>query len=310
MKPIFGRGPSLQFRLVSSILLSIGLIYADTSSVGFANFRSAYLDTAVSPFYYVANLPSSMLSSVSENVVPRGQLQQENRALNNELLLKNSEILLLRQLQQENARLRELLGSPLRPDEYKMVAQVLTADSDPYTDQLIINKGLSDSVYVGQPVINDKGVVGQVTAVAQNTSRVLLICDNSHALPVQVLRNDIRAVAIGNGCLDSLTLEYLPANSDIQVGDELVTSGLGGSFPEGYPVAIVTSVQVDRPRARTVIHAQPIAEIQRLRYLLLIWMSEHRTDFPFKQHDGARHDSGTSQQIVSNNIGDNEGAAQ
>lgn len=310
MKPIFGRGPSLQFRLVLSILLSLSLMYADSRSAGFANFRSAYLDTAVSPFYYFANLPSSMLGSVSENVVSRDQLQQENRALNNELLLKNSEILLLHQLQQENARLRELLGSPLRQDEYKMVAQVLSADSDPYTDQLIINKGLADNVYVGQAVINDKGVVGQVTAVAQNTSRVLLICDSSHALPVQVLRNDIRAVAVGNGCLDGLILEYLPANADIQIGDELVTSGLGGSFPEGYPVAIVTFVQVDRPRARTIIHAQPIAEIERLRYLLLIWTSEHRTNFPLKAPEETNSESATSQQIVNDEIGHHEEATQ
>jgi rod shape-determining protein MreC len=282
MKPIFGRGPSLQFRLVLAIMISIGLMVADSRLESFAKFRTTYLDTFASPFFHVANLPSVLLNNTSENTVSRDQLQQENRALRQELLLKNSEVLLLRQLQQENGRLRELLGSPLRQDEYKMVTQVLSSDSDPYSDQLVIDKGLKDHVYVGQPVMNDKGVVGQVIAVAQNTSRVLLICDSSHALPVQVLRNDIRVIALGNGCLDDLLLEYLPLNADIEPGDELVTSGLGGNFPEGYPVAIVTSVRVDRRRAHTVIHAKPTVSMERLRYLLLVWTSEHRAEFPLK----------------------------
>lgn len=282
MKPIFGRGPSLQFRLVLAILMSVGLIFADSRLESFAKFRTAYLDTLVSPFFYTASLPSFLFNNVSDNTVSRDALQLENRALRQELLLKNSEVLLLRQLQQENGRLRELLGSPLRQDEYKMVTQVLSSDSDPYSDQLVIDKGLNDNVYLGQPVINDKGVVGQVIAVAQNTSRVLLICDSSHALPVQVLRNDIRVIASGNGCLDDLLLEYLPLNADIEVGDELVTSGLGGNFTEGYPVAIVTSVRADRQRARTVIHARPIVSMERLRYLLLVWPSEHRSEYPLK----------------------------
>lgn len=120
-------------------------------------------------------------------------------------------------------------------------------------------------------VISDKGVVGQVVAVAKLTSRVLLICDATHALPIQVLRNDIRVIAAGNGCTDDLQLEHLPANTDIRVGDVLVTSGLGGRFPEGYPVAVVSSVKLDTQRAYTVIQARPTAGLQRLRYLLLLW---------------------------------------
>ncbi len=117
----------------------------------------------------------------------------------------------------------------------------------------------------------DKGVVGQVVAVAKMTSRVLLICDATHALPIQVLRNDIRVIAAGNGCTDDLQLEHLPANTDIRVGDVLVTSGLGGRFPEGYPVGVVSSVKLDTQRAYTVIQARPTAGLQRLRYLLLLW---------------------------------------
>ncbi|PVW53363.1 rod shape-determining protein MreC, partial [Klebsiella pneumoniae] len=111
----------------------------------------------------------------------------------------------------------------------------------------------------------------QVVAVAKMTSRVLLICDATHALPIQVLRNDIRVIAAGNGCTDDLQLEHLPANTDIRVGDVLVTSGLGGRFPEGYPVGVVSSVKLDTQRAYTVIQARPTAGLQRLRYLLLLW---------------------------------------
>ena len=280
MKPIFSRGPSLQIRLILAVLVALGIIIA------------------VSPFYFVSNAPRELLDGVSQTLASRDQLELENRALRQELLLKNSELLMLGQYKQENARLRELLGSPLRQDEQKMVTQVISTVNDPYSDQVVIDKGSVNGVYEGQPVISDKGVVGQVVAVAKLTSRVLLICDATHALPIQVLRNDIRVIAAGNGCTDDcveplmryiltrndirviaagngctddLQLEHLPANTDIRVGDVLVTSGLGGRFPEGYPVAVVSSVKLDTQRAYTVIQARPTAGLQRLRYLLLLW---------------------------------------
>ena len=279
MKPIFSRGPSLQLRLFLAVIAAIGLIVADSRLGTFVKIRN-YMDTAVSPFYFLANGPRKVLDSVSETLATRQQLELENRALRQELLLKNSDILLLGQFKQENARLRELLGSPLRQDEHKMVTQVISTGSDPYSDQVVIDKGSDNGVYEGQPVISDKGVVGQVVAVAKVPSRVLLICDASHALPIQVLRNDIRVIAAGSGCADDLQLEHLPNNTDIRVGDVLVTSGLGGRFPEGYPVAVVSSVKVDNQRAYTVIQARPTAGLQRLRYLLLLWGADRNGDMP------------------------------
>ena len=279
MKPIFSRGPSLQLRLFLAVIVAIGLIVADSRLGTFVKIRN-YMDTAVSPFYFLANGPRKVLDSVSETLATRQQLELENRALRQELLLKNSDILLLGQFKQENARLRELLGSPLRQDEHKMVTQVISTGSDPYSDQVVIDKGSDNGVYEGQPVISDKGVVGQVVAVAKVTSRVLLICDASHALPIQVLRNDIRVIAAGSGCADDLQLEHLPNNTDIRVGDVLVTSGLGGRVPEGYPVAVVSSVKVDNQRAYTVIQARPTAGLQRLRYLLLLWGADRNGDMP------------------------------
>ncbi|WP_034917381.1 MULTISPECIES: rod shape-determining protein MreC [Erwinia] len=279
MKPIFSRGPSLQLRLFLAVLVAVGVIIADSRMGAFTQIRT-YMDTAVSPFYFLANGPRQILDSVSETLASRQQLELENKALQRELMIKNSELLMLGQFKQENARLRELLGSPLRQDEQKMVTQVISAGTDPYTDQVVIDKGSVNGVYEGQPVISDKGVVGQVVAVGKITSRVMLICDSSHALPIQVLRNDIRVIAAGNGCSEELQLEHLAGNIDIRPGDVLVTSGLGGRFPEGYPVGVVSSVKVDTQRAYTVIQARPTAGLQRLRYLLLLWGADRNGSMP------------------------------
>nr|WP_024966627.1 rod shape-determining protein MreC [Pantoea sp. IMH] len=284
MKPIFSRGPSLQLRLFLAVIVAIGVIVADSRMGAFTKIRT-YMDTAVSPFYFLANGPRQILDSVSETLASRQQLALENTALHRELMLKNSELLMLGQFKQENARLRELLGSPLRQDEQKMVTQVISTGTDPYTEQVVIDKGSLSGVYEGQPVISDKGVVGQVVAVGKITSRVMLICDSSHALPIQVLRNDIRVIAAGNGCTEDLQLEHLPGNTDIRPGDVLVTSGLGGRFPEGYPVGVVTSVKLDTQRAYTVIQARPTAGLQRLRYLLLLWGADRNGSMPMAPNE-------------------------
>lgn len=284
MKPIFSRGPSLQLRLFLAVIVALGVIIADSRMGAFSQIRT-YMDTAVSPFYFLANGPRQILDSVSETLASRQQLELENKGLQRELMLKNSELLMLGQFKQENARLRELLGSPLRQDEHKMVTQVISTGTDPYTDQVVIDKGSVNGVYEGQPVISDKGVVGQVVAVGKITSRVMLICDSSHALPIQVLRNDIRVIAAGNGCTEDLQLEHLPGNTDIRVGDVLVTSGLGGRFPEGYPVGVVSSVKLDTQRAYTVIQARSTAGLQRLRYLLLLWGADRNGTMPMAPNE-------------------------
>lgn len=279
MKLIFSRGYSLHLRLFMAVMVAIAAIIASSWLNIFVEIRT-YMDTVVSPIYFLVNGSQKMLDNVSQTLATRAQLTLENRAMRQELLLKNSEQLLLGQYKEENARLRELLGSPLRQDEQKMATQVISTSTDPYSGQVIIDKGLDNGVYVGQPVIDDKGVVGQVIAISKFTSRVLLICDASHALPIQVLRNDIRVIAAGNGCTEDLQLEYLPGAIDIRVGDLLVTSGLGGRFPEGYPVAVVSSVKVDTQRAYTVMQARPTAGLQRLHYLLLLWGTNLRVKVP------------------------------
>jgi rod shape-determining protein MreC len=270
MKLLFSKGSPLSVQLFISLALALALIVLDINYRPFKEVRY-YLDTVISPLYYVSNAPKSSFDSLYEMSKTQETLLNENAKLQEALMQQKSDLLLLEHLKHENDRLRGLLGSPLRHDEHKKAAQVLLADTDPYVYQIVINKGENDGVYVGQPVVDEKGIVGQIYQTAQSTSRAILVCDYQHAIPVQILRNDISMVAVGNGCSNDLTLDFLPNNVDIKVGDVLVTSGLDGRFPEGYPVAVVSSVKLDISDSTPIISATPTADLKRLRYLLLLW---------------------------------------
>ncbi|MFD0966868.1 rod shape-determining protein MreC [Seminibacterium arietis] len=272
MKPIFTKAPSLSIRLVLAIFVSLALILSDGQNHGMIKFRSL-LETSVGGLYYLANTPRTLLDNVSQNLVDSTKLQIENKVLREQLLEKNANLLLLDQLKVENQRLRLLLNSPLRTDEYKKIAEILTAETDVYRQQVVINQGKDDGAYVGQPVIDEKGLVGQIISVGRHTSRILLLTDVTHSIPVQVLRNDVRVIASGTGHSDELVLDNVPRSIDIVKGDLLVTSGLGGRFPEGYPVAVVENVSRDGKNYFATITARPLASIERLRYVLLLWSS-------------------------------------
>lgn len=270
MKPIFGRGPSLQLRLFLAVIISIAAIVADSRFGVFSHVR-VYLSSLVSPLQYMANAPGIMLDTMSTQVQTRADLIEQTKQQEQQLFTLRSRLLKMDHLEHENQRLRELLGSPVHKESRKMVAELLSVDSDPFSHQVLINKGALDGVYNGQPVINDQGVIGQVLHVGSTTSRVLLITDSSHGIPVRVLRNDLRAIASGSGELDKLELRNLPRNTDVQVGDLLVTSGLGGRFPEGYPVATVTRSDYVEGKPFAQVEAKPLVALDRLRYLLLLW---------------------------------------
>lgn len=270
MKPIFTRGPSLQLRLMIALIASVALIYADSKFLPFKPVRS-YLDSLVSPLQYVANAPREILDNASLQLVSARQLRMENASLKAKLRNQKAKLLTFSALEKENSRLRTLLGSAVHMQSRRMVAEILSVNSDPFTDQVVINKGSQSGVYVGQPVINEDGVVGFIIHVALDSSRVLLIRDSSAAIPVRVARNDIRVIAEGNGKLNPLIIPNVPRSTDIKVGDRLVTSGLGGRFPEGYPVAVVTDSTYQEGRPFVTITAQPVVNLERLRYLLLLW---------------------------------------
>ena len=273
MKPIFSKAPPLGLRLFLAVIASIMLIPSAGQTNPMIPARS-FMETAIGGLYYLANTPRTVLDNVSANLVDTNKLQIENKVLKDQLREKNADLLLLDQLKVENQRLRLLLNSPLRTDEYKKIGEVLTAETDRYRQQVVINQGETDGAYVGQPVIDEKGVIGQIISVGTQTSRVLLVTDVTHAIPVQVLRNDVRMIASGTGRPDELSLDNVPRSVDIEKGDLLVTSGLGGRFPEGYPVAVVENVSRDGSNYFATITAKPLASLERLRYVLLVWAND------------------------------------
>ncbi|MFB9137156.1 rod shape-determining protein MreC [Vibrio sp. AK197] len=277
MKPIFGRGPSLQIRLLFAVILSASLMLADSRLGAFTQVRYI-LNSVVAPIQYVADLPRSMFDDFYEQFNTRQRLMDENHSFKREVLRLKSDISLLDQYKEENQRLRKLLGSSFVRDERKVVTEVMAVDTSPYRHQVVIDKGRTDGVYAGQPVANERGIVGQVTFVSAHNSRVLLLTDANSAIPVQLLRNDIRVIASGNGQIDRIQLEHIPISTDVQEGDVLVTSGLGGVYPEGYPVAKVSLVERDSRREFALIEADPVVDFERLRYLLLIWPNDVRQD--------------------------------
>jgi rod shape-determining protein MreC len=170
----------------------------------------------------------------------------------------------------ENEQLRKLLDAPVQTAQPKTVAELMAVDNNPYSLQVLINKGSLSGVYNSQPVIDDQGIVGQIVDVAQTTSRVLLVSDLSHAIPVRILRNNLRLIANGSGELNALNVRHVAHSADIAEGDILVTSGLGNIYPEGYPVAIIATVVRDEGQPFATVTATPLARLDRLRYLLLL----------------------------------------
>ena len=270
MNPIFLDGYSSHRRMLLALVLSSVFIYCDHKLASFETVRG-YLQSLVSPLQYIANTPKQMMDYASENIISRKQLMAENKRLQMNELMLTEKLLQLDILKQENNRLRELLASPLRSDFRKMVAEILAVDSDPYSHQVVVNRGISDDIYEGQPVIDETGVVGQVLHVGANTSRVLLLTDITHAIPLRVHRNGVRVIGKGTGSVSSMEVNHIPHSTDIRVGDLLVTSGLGGKFPEGYPVAEVSFVADNPNKEFAKITIKPLVDMDRLRYLLMLW---------------------------------------
>jgi len=269
MNPIFNQGKSPAHRLILVLCCSVALIFFDHKMSSFETVRG-YLQTMVSPLQYLANAPKQIMNWASTNVVTRRQLMKENQDFRESELFFQEQAMQLSVVRLENERLRSLLSSPVRNEIKKMFAEILSVDSDPYSHQVVINRGANDGVYEGQPVLDEKGIVGQILHVGSSSSRVILISDISHAIPVRIQRNGLRLIASGSGQIDRLIHNFVPHSADVKEGDLLVTSGLGGKYPEGYPVARVVMVRTDESREFATIYSEPVAQIDRLRYMLLL----------------------------------------
>ncbi len=260
-------------RALLAILVVVGLITADLRYNNLQTGRAA-LETIASPIFWAANLPTRFFDWTQTHLQSRTQLLEDNERLQRENLILQGRSQQMASLQAENVRLRALLNSSALLRDDVLVAELIGVSPDPERLQLILNKGENDGVFVGQPLIDADGLMGQVVEVSSNTARALLITDVTHSVPVQVNRNGVRAIAEGTGALGSLEIRNVSSNTDIQPGDLLVTSGLGGRFPEGYPVAVVKEVERDTGEAFARVVAVPSAALDRTRHVLLVFTTD------------------------------------
>ena len=264
------RLPSNLTRFVLLALLSVSLMLLDARGHHLERIRAG-LTVLFAPIQLVAAIPIRVGGWMVDFVRGDQALQEEVEKLRTEQPLLMAKLQRYDALEAENAHLRELLGTSALVAEKAVAAELLEVASEPFRRTLVIAKGEKDGLYVGQPVIDAYGIRGQVSEVGVLQSKVILITDPGHAIPVQVNRNGLRAIAFGTGAPDSVSIRYLTASADIKVGDLLVSSGIGGTFPFGYPVAKVTKIVNNPNESFLDITATPVAQLSNNREVLLIW---------------------------------------
>ncbi|AWA37860.1 rod shape-determining protein MreC [Pseudomonas sp. 22105] len=275
MKPLFAKGPSLGVRLLVLAVLSVALMVVDARFSLLKPVRSQ-ASLVLMDAYWITDLPGRLWEGIASQFGSRTELVAENEKLKSENLLLQGRMQKLAALTEQNVRLRELLNSSALVNEKVEVAELIGMDPNPFTHRIIINKGERDGVVLGQPVLDARGLMGQVVELMPYTSRVLLLTDSTHSIPVQVNRNGLRAIASGTGNPERLELRHVADTADIKEGDLLVSSGLGQRFPAGYPVATVKEVIHDSGQPFAIVRAVPTAALNRSRYLLLVF-SDNRT---------------------------------
>lgn len=265
--------PALGLRLLLLAGLSIVLLVID--------HRDNHLDTVrktigatVYPLRVLVDAPVSVWRWANETTASRNDLQLENSRLRTERLITQARLQRYSALEAENARLRSMLEARALVRERVRVAEIMSVSSDPFRHVLVVDKGTRDNVYDGQAVIDADGIIGQIIEAGVLSSQTMLISDPGHDLPVEVNRNGLRTIARGTGEYDRLDLPFLPNNADIEPGDLLVTSGRGGAFPAGYPVAIVDSVTRIPQEPFAAVTATPSAALSQVREVMLIWATE------------------------------------
>ncbi len=268
MKILF-QARSESWKAVLLILLCLVMMVVDHRYQNLQVVRSS-ISLTLSPLRYLVSLPATAGNWVTDWFTAHNELLEENESLQAESRILRARLQQLQVLAEENTRLRNLLSSSRKVADDVIVAELLSVNQNPYRQLIEINKGTSDGVEAGQAVIDEHGVMGQVINVNPESATIILISDPDHAIPVQFIRSGVRSVAFGNGSTDQLELRFLPATADIVIGDELVTSGLGGRFPGDYPVATVTTINEDLIRGFVSVVAQPSAKLDASREVLVI----------------------------------------
>lgn len=266
------RAHTLGLRAIVLGLVAIGLMVVDHREQHLRVLREG-LAAAAYPFQVLVHSPVAGWEWLTSNFATRDALLEQNARLKAEQQRSDLRLLRLEAIEQENLRLRRMLNAVPPAADRVMLARVLRVDLDPFRQRVIVDQGTRAGVSKAQPVIDATGVFGQVTNVGPYSAEVILLSDTAHAIPVQVSRNGLRTIAVGTGDPLRLSLPYLPRNADVKPGDELLSSGLGGIFPAGYPVARVTKVERDPSRPLAIVDAAPAAALDRANEVLLVWYS-------------------------------------
>ena len=263
------RGSAPAGRLILVVIFCTAVMVMDHRFSHLEKVRSV-LAGALYPVQVLVNAPGATVRWFGDNFSAREELLEENQRLRSESLLQNARLQRLATLEAENQRLRALLDSTAKVNEQVLVAEILSVDMDPFRHRILLNRGSNDGAFAGQAIIDADGIVGQVTRDQPFASEAILITDANHALPVELLRNQLRTIAVGTGDIDRLSLPYLPRNADVREGDLIITSGLGGTFPPGYPVGRVKRIGGATDAAFLEISAAPASALNRVREVLLL----------------------------------------
>lgn len=270
MQTLFVRGPSVTIRMIVLVIASVTLMTVDHRWKSVEMVRSSIL-TMLYPLQYTIDLPIRLFYWADESLSSRKLLLEKNRDFEARHLENRVQLQKLDIIEKENGRLRKLLSATPKTTERLLISEILNVDNDPYRQLIVLNKGSNSEVYLGQPIIDALGIMGQIVHVGPVSSSAMLITDASHAIPVQINRTGLRTIAFGSGKTDQLNLRHLPHSVDIKVGDLLITSGLGGVFPPNFPVAIISKVEHPAGEPFAVVEAKPHAQLDKSREVLLVW---------------------------------------
>ncbi|HEY6280660.1 MAG TPA: rod shape-determining protein MreC [Burkholderiales bacterium] len=266
---LFKRGPSPLTRLVFFTLLSLLLFITDARFKYLETFRLS-LSVVIYPLQKLATAPGLILDRVSDFFATHSYLTDENTRLSQQNLLNAAQLQRYQALEEDNNRLRRLLNARDGFQGKATLAEILYSGRDLFSRRIVIDKGRQSDIKPGQAVVDDIGVIGQVTRAYPFVSEVTLITDKEQTVPVEVVRNGLRAVVFGAGESGELELRYMPVNVEIQTGDELVTSGIDGTYPYGLPVAVVSKIERNAAYAFARIHCTPNAGVDRHRQVLVL----------------------------------------
>lgn len=294
IKLLFAKGPSLNTSLLVAVLLSLILLAVDMQGPRLNSVR-ALLSVIVYPIQSLVSLPLEVTDQTFQLFVSYSELKKENEILKKQALLHKTDLLKLKTLEKENIRLRALMEKSYTLGEQVLAAELIAVNQAPYEHLVLVDKGTHFGVHERQPVLDANGVVGQVTRALPLNAEIMMITDPNHAFSVEVNRNGLRTIAVGSGQYNQINLPFLPNNADILPGDLLITSGLDGTFPRGYPVAKVNKVLQQQTKPFADITAVPIAQLDRIREVLIVWSDSKALPLAGEQKPEPANDADTEQ---------------